>query len=439
MKKIVLSTLFISTFLVVNAQDFKTMTPEASAKYYFDLGKEALYNKDMEAAVEAFTKLDDIENGVFEVKNKNTKQKEYYFSQEDLNEAIEKGSYSKASKKMVSTGYSDQVQNEIDNMIAESRKEAGQEYNNKQYNSAAEKFVQTYNLQKNSGTDDLELMYYAATSYQLDKQLKKAAAIYEQLLDVGYDGIKTTYFATNVAGNVRNSFPNKEMWEKYKIDDTQSKMYKDWGSETSKDITKDLYTYAASVNNELNNYKRASEIAEEGLNKFNGDETLQSILTNAINGAGKSVPYITRLREKIKQNPESENDLYNLGIMLSGDNATAADLTEAESIFRKIFELNPNNTNVALNLAALLIKDDADLVKQLNSITGSTSADNAKYEQLLKQRKSLHADVLPYLEQAAKANPEDLTILKNLMISYGILGKNNERDMLKQQIGSLEK
>lgn len=438
MKKIILTASFAFALIAVNAQDFKTMAPEASAKHFFELGKKALDNKDMAAAGEAFAKLAEIENGVFEVKNKNTKQKEYYFSKEALDKAIAKGNYSKPKALSVTTGYGDKVASSVNAVIEQTGKEASQAYNQKDYNTAAEKFIQTYELQKSAGKENLDYMYYAAVAYQIDKQLDKAAPIYEDLIANGYNGVRTTYSATNATGTV-NNFPDKETWEAYQKDPIKSELYSDWKSETSKDITKDLYTYASSVNYDLKNYKRAGEIAQEGLKKFNGDETLQSILTNAMHGSGDSAAYIAQLKNNIKGNPNDINSLYNLGVMLSGEKASQADVIEAEQTFKKVLKLDPNNTNASLNLAALLIKEDSSLVNQLNNIKGTSAAENARYETLLSQRKAIHTKALPYLEQVAKAKPNDINVLKNLSIAYGVLGMDAEKAKVKQQIKALEK
>lgn len=439
MKKILLSVSFASTLIALNAQDFKTMSPEASAKHYFELGKKALENKDMAAAGDAFAKLAEIENGVFEVKNKTTKQKEYYFSKDALNKAIAIGTYSNPKEKAVTTGYGDKVNEEINNIINQTSQEASQAYSDKNYNTAAEKFIQTYNLQKATGKANLDYMYYAAVAYQIDKQLDKAAPIYEDLIKDGYNGVKTSYFATSITGDQKTSFPDKETWDAYKNDPIKSKMYTDWDSETSKDITKDLYTYASSVNYELENYKRAAEIAQEGLNKFNGDETLQSVLTNSMYSSGDSAAYVEQLRKNAASNPNDTNSWYNLGVMLSGEGASDADLAEAEKIFKKVLELDPNYTNASLNLAALLIKEDSEVVTKMNNINGTSPAENAKYEALLTKRKTIHQKALPYLEQVAKANPTDLAVLRNLRISYGVLGMEAEKEKVKQQIKALEK
>ncbi|MFV0237878.1 MAG: hypothetical protein ACK5HU_05040 [Flavobacteriales bacterium] len=440
MKKVILTiSLVFITIAVLSAQNFKTMKPEDSAKYFFESGKKALDNKDVKTASEAFAKLAEIEDGVFEVKNKDTKEKEYYFSKNTLEKAVAKGNYSKPKAKSVSTKYGEQVANSISVIIDKTRKEASEAYNKKDYVVAAEKFIQTYNLQKVSGEGNQDFMYYAAIAYQVDKKLEKSAPIYEDLINSDYNGIKTTYFATNIANNQKNNFPNKETWESYQKNPVQSKLYKDWGSETSKDITQDLYTYAASANYELKNYKKAAEIAQKGLEKVKGNKTLQTILTNAMYGSGDSEAYISQLRKSIQENPNDTDYLYNLGVMLSSDKSSPSDLTEAEDLFKKVLKLDPNNTNASLNLASLLIKEDSFLVKELNSIKGTSAAENARYEKLLNKRKAIHAESLPYLEQVAKARPNDLTILKNLRISYGILEMNAKKDIVKQQIKALEK
>ncbi len=439
MKKIILTASFALALVVLNAQNFKTMAPEDSAKHFFELGKKALENKDMVAAGEAFAKLAEIENGVFEVKNKDTKKKEYYFSRDALDEALAKGNYSKPKAKTVSTGYGDQVISSINDVINQTSKEASQAYNQKDYNTAAEKFIQTYNLQKASGEANKDYMYYAAAAYQADKQLDKAAPIYEELIKDNYTGVRTIYYATNIAVNQRNNFPDKKTWEAYQENPIQSKLYKDWNSETTKDITKDLYTYASSVNYELKNYKRAAEIAQRGLEKFNGDETLQAVLTNSMHGSGDSAAYIMQLRKNVKENPNDVNSLYTLGVMLSSKGSSTVDLTEAEETFRKVLQLDPNHTNASLNLAALLIRDDSEIVNQLNNIDGTSAAENARYEKLLNQRKAIYQKALPYLEKVAQAKPDDLTVLKNLRISYGVLGMEAEKAKIKQKIKALEK
>lgn len=414
------------------------LKPEFLCRYYMARGKAELLQNNFSAAGEVFEKLREMrKNGYFEVKNKSTKQKEYYYSKETLDKAIAGGNYSK-SKKKTTTPIDDEIKEILTKKVQTISKEGSEAYNKKDYLTAGNKFFQTYQLQKAQGDANEDYLYYAAVAYQQLKKFDKAAELYDQLIKDGYNGVKITYYATNVANGKRVNFPDKKAWESYKKNAINAKLYKDWGSKTSKDISKDLYTYAATINYNLKRYKRASEIAQQGLNKLGDNTDLQSILSNSIYKSGDSKSYIERLRKMIQAHPNDANSLYNLGVMLSGKDASPADKQEAKEIFKKVLSLNPNNTEAALNMAAILIERDSDIVKGLNKANSTSKEGKAKYDSLFNERRSLHKEILPYLEQVIKAKPNDIDVLKTLKASYSILGMDSKKAEIKQRIKELE-
>lgn len=71
-------------------------------------------------------------------------------------------------------------------------------YQAKDYIKAASKYQETYNLLKAIGTDDKLYQYYAALNFALGDKKTEAINIYNDLINSGYTGVSTQYFATDV-------------------------------------------------------------------------------------------------------------------------------------------------------------------------------------------------------------------------------------------------
>jgi len=75
-----------------------------------------------------------------------------------------------------------------------------------------------------------------------------------------------------------------------------------------------------------------------------------------------------------------------------------------------------------LNLVSLILGGEANIVDEMNSL-GNSSADNARYDALKKQREELYTECVPILKELVKLNQNEEAI-KTLMNIYGTLGDN---------------
>src|SRR5690606_10279267 len=91
-----------------------TISPELLAKYHYVSGQIALAEgNSMEAALQ-FGELAKYENGViYSIRNKSTKQTEYYATKAEADAAAAKGDYAKPKEETLSSIYLPQIQENL--------------------------------------------------------------------------------------------------------------------------------------------------------------------------------------------------------------------------------------------------------------------------------------------------------------------------------------
>ena len=70
-------------------------------------------------------------------------------------------------------------------------------YNAKNYTVAAPKFKEVYDLLKAGGEDNKQFLYYSGLNYALGGNKEDAINVYNELINSGYTGVRTTYNAKN--------------------------------------------------------------------------------------------------------------------------------------------------------------------------------------------------------------------------------------------------
>jgi len=83
----------------------------------------------------------------------------------------------------------------INPVIESANKAAIDAYNAKNYQTAAQKFGEVYNLLKAAGQENKQYLYYSGLNYALADKKSEAIDVYNQLINSGYTGVETTYTA----------------------------------------------------------------------------------------------------------------------------------------------------------------------------------------------------------------------------------------------------
>ncbi|MDO7703503.1 MAG: hypothetical protein MUQ01_04880, partial [Flavobacteriaceae bacterium] len=108
---------------------------------------------------------------------------------------------------------------------------------------------------------------------------------------------------------------------------------------------------------------------------------------------------------------------------------------DAISYYKKSIGLDPNNENSYLNLVALILEGEQDIVSQMNSL-GTSRADNLKYDELKELRENLYKQCIPILKDLISIN-NNIEAIRTLMNIYGTIGDNTGymemKNLLEQQ------
>ena len=305
------------------------------------------------------------------------------------------------------------IGNTINPLIEAANKTAMNAYTAKNYAAAAPKFKEVYDLLKAGGQDNKQYLYYSGLNYALADKKNEAIEVYNELINSGYTGVSTTYFAKNKkSGEVEPI--DKVTWDLNKKMGASSE-YSDFTSETSTSIEKELYETNAALMVDAEKYDDALALIEKGLKKFPSNSKLTELQGTAYYKSGKMDQFIANLKVQTEKNPSDANNWYNLGVLQSKDPATEA---EAVKSYKKAVELKPDFAQAWQNLTYVTMGDDAKAIEDYNAAkkAGKTEAAN----KIIEARRARLAAALPYAEkwyESDQQNIDAVSLLKGLYMS----------------------
>ena len=301
----------------------------------------------------------------------------------------------------------------INPVIESANKAAIDAYNAKNYQTAAQKFGEVYNLLKAAGQENKQYLYYSGLNYALADKKSEAIDVYNQLINSGYTGVETTYTAKNKKSGTVESL-DKTSWDLYKKMGATAD-YTDFKTETSKSIEQELYETNAALMLDAGQSAEALTLIEKGLKKFPNSSKLSELQGTAFYKSGKTNEFVANLKEQIAKHPNDANNWYNLGVLQSKDPATVND---AIASYKKAVELKPDFTIAYQNLAYLTMGDDGKAIDDYNAAKKAGKADQAN--KIIEARRARLAAALPYAEkwyQNDQNNVEAVSLLKGLYLS----------------------
>jgi tetratricopeptide (TPR) repeat protein len=388
---------------LVESQDYATaleqlqaLTPtidtaeaKYQAQYYFLLGKTYGGQSEFELSFEAFALANEIES-------------------------------SNGSSK-----YTSDIAKLIDSLGIEAVTQAIAENKAGNFKKAASLLILIYNVDKEKNVDYL---YYAASSAVNDNNFDLALSYYQELKEIGYTGQVTKYYATDV-----ETGEELDLSEENYILFQKLKQYSNFRTEVLKsklpEIIKNIaLIYVQQERNDLAigaiKEARLANPLEVGL-----------ILTeaNLYIQLGDKMKFAELMKEAISKDPNNHILYFNLGVIT----AEQGNRTDARSYYERAIELDPSYDASYLNLAALILNGETELVDQMNSL-GTSRADNVKYEKLQKQRESLFLEAVPVLQKLIDIDPtntEALTTLKNI---FGTVGDVDNFKKVKEKLEALQ-
>lgn len=311
-------------------------------------------------------------------------------------------------------------QNMVNNMI----KVGNEAYEAQDFSKASKYFEKSYR----ASTKDTMFLYYAAATAINVKEYDRALSLYEELKDLGYTGIKTEYFATNVETgeeevldkNTRDLYVKAKSHIKPGERKTESKK-----PEIVKNIAL-IYVSEGKDDEALAAFKAAREENPEDINLILSEANIHFKLGNT--------DEFTELLEKATQmDPQNPELQYNLGVV----SAESGQPEAARAYYEKAIALDPNYVNAYINVAALILGEEKPIIEEMNGL-GTSSADNKRYDELREKRQNLYKDAVPFLSKALEIDSDNLNAAKTLMNIYSILGETDKRNELKAKVEAIE-
>ncbi|MDL1913286.1 MAG: tetratricopeptide repeat protein [Bergeyella sp.] len=385
-----------------------SLDPNLLEQYYYTKGL-YLYKKGKKKEGAAYlSKIGDLAKTKIFV-GKHGKNKVYFYGKE----AAKRSGIPGLKESKFRPEFIEKSKEVLNPYIQELNKTAMEDYNKKNYASAAPKFEEIYHLLSALGQEDKIYLYYSAVTYALAGNKPLAIKAYDTLIDSGYTGVETKYFAKNKKSGEKTSF-DKTTWELYKkMGDTGE--YTDFTSEDSKSVEEELYETGAALHIESDEYDRAIALAEEGIKKFPKNAKLVEYKGVAYYKSGKTEAYVSSLKETVAKDPNNKEAWYNLGVLISKDPAKEQ---EAIEYFSKAVAIDPKFSNAWQNLVFVTIGEDQKAIDKYNALRKSGKIGEAN--KILEERRKRFEKALPYAEKWYEADPTNLeavSMLKGLYVS----------------------
>lgn len=294
-------------------------------------------------------------------------------------------------------------------------------FTTKEFGKAAVAFENLYNVNKEEQT----YLYYAASSAINNQDMDGALKYYLQLNDLGYTGVGTEYFATNKA-NGEEEILEKNARDNYVKLGTHENPGERQTESRAGEITKNIALIYA---NKGENDKALEAIATA---KKNNPEDVNLIISeaNIYNKIGNTAKFQELLQEAALKVPNDPTIHYNIGVVYMNSN----EIAKARKSFEKVLELDPTNSDAALNLSTSYITEGNALIEQMNSL-GTSKADNLKYDKLKNQKGQLFNDGANTLLNYIKIDPKAPdSIYEQLANIYNALGETEKAKEAKSHI-----
>lgn len=381
------------------------LEPNIQEQYYYTKGLVLIKEgKTVEGAAQLANITDLGKNKIYAGKEGKTK---VYISGKAKADASGISNLKEEAYKPVLTG---QIIGQVNPMIQAANTAALEANNKENFDVAGPKFLEVYNLLKAAGQDNKQYLYFSAITYARSSDKAKGIEIFKQLIDSGYTGVETRYFATDKSGQ-QVEF-DKATWDLMKK--TQNAEYKDFKNETSPNIEPELYESAVGLMIEAEKYDDAIAYAQKGMEKFPKNTKLTELKGLAYYRAGRTDEFMASLKELVAKNPQDKISWYNLGVLSSKDPSKKA---EAETYFKKTVEIDPSYAPAYQNLTYMTMDIDNDQkhIDKYNELRKAGKMNEAN--KVMEDRRDRFAKALPYAEQWYKAAPEDIDavgILKGL-------------------------
>ncbi|RXG16185.1 tetratricopeptide repeat protein [Leeuwenhoekiella aestuarii] len=365
------------------------------------------------------------------------KEKEYYYfvkgraylggeenkNADDLLKAME--AFSKVSEFNDGDKYGDEAMNYKQTAMNAVISSAVDDQNAQKYDAAANKLYTLYTLTPK----DTSYLYFAASNAVNGQNYDTALDYYSKLKDLGYTGIETKYTAKNKENGQVESFPSEQQRDLF----VKSGSHEDPKTEVTESRSGEIAKNIALIYIQEGKNEEALGAIKDALAENPDDDALLRSAADVYLKMGMTEEYEATLNKVIAKDPNNPGLYFNLGVGA----ADSGNTEKALGYYRKALEIDPNYAGANLNIAALMLGKDKEIIEQMNSL-GNTKADNKKYEELKAERLKLYNDAVPYLEKATSGDKPNIEAVRTLYNIHVQLGNDEEAKEYKTKLDAMQ-
>ncbi|MCD6013681.1 MAG: hypothetical protein K0Q79_3543 [Flavipsychrobacter sp.] len=170
-----------------------------------------------------------------------------------------------------------------------------------------------------------------------------------------------------------------------------------------------IYETIIFIYNTQEKSNEAYAMIQEARKAYPDDVAIRNYELNYFIKSGKQDELVKKLEDAAAKDPSNADIQFNIATSYltaaspkSGPKpANVAELlSKSEAAFQKALQLAPNNAGYNYNFGALYFNQATDVNDQMNAITGTSDADDKKYEALKAKRDEYFSKSTPYFEKA---------------------------------------
>ena len=300
---------------------------------------------------------------------------------------------------------------------------------NGNFKSASVKLYDAY-LMNPEKDDNINYLYFSASSAVNSKDYDTALEYYAKLKDMGYTGVVSEYFVTPVETNIEekvsetefNLFKNSKDYTNQRVGKTESRL-----PEIVKNIAL-IYVQKGEVDLAISAIKEARAINPDDVNLLLSEADLYIKL-------GDREKFKELMKLAVQKDPDNAILYYNLGVI----NGEQGEFDEAKKFYLKSLELDPSYTATYLNLVGLILEGEGPIVEEMNKlVTSRKASDLDKYDQLEEKRVGLYKECLPYLEKLIEIDPDNIEAIKTAKNIYYTIDDIDNFKLMNAKLKELE-
>ena len=259
---------------------------------------------------------------------------------------------------------------------------------------------------------DTSYLYNAAISSSRAKDLNTSLEYFKKLISLGYAGMKTEYFATNVATGKEDPFAAKDLRDFSVKGKTHNNPIQRYTESKTASMIKDIASILAEqgkTDEAVIEIKKARKLDPSDLNLLLTEADFYIKLKRIDD-------FATLMKEAVKRDPTNPTLYYNLGVVSFTHSKKPLD---AIGYYKKAIEIDPNYVDAYLNLSSAILSKERAIIEEMNNVSGNQ--DGAKrYKELEKQQLDVYKETLPFLEKADSLK-RSIDTVKTLLNIYDIL------------------